>query len=538
MSRTRILISGILLVLATATVAAGDREASPWIPAPSGAVGEVRTPEAVSWQIRIPHDGARLVVTGPDGLLVERSFEPYEAMVLEAAGLPDGQYRYEVRVDPLVDAATRERLRQAREAGDASVVRELKASGVLPSDPGVLSGHFRVSGSTIVLPSDIEASRSQTRTADPEGVPDRDGVAKDQVFADDLIVTGSACIGAGCANGESFGFDTILLKEDNLRIAFRDTSYIAGYPTNDWQLVANESTNGGLSMFGIEDIDGGRRPFLIEAGAPANSLYVDDGGRLGLGTAAPVYDIHAVSGDTPTLRLQQDSSYGWTPQTWDVSGNETNFFVRDVSHSSNLPFRIRAAAPTNSLYIESTGNLGVGTQNPAASLEIERTGSDAELRLHRTDGVGSEWSLRARGDGSFTIGAPGGADFITLKSSGAMVAAGPVDALSDRNAKQGFEPIDRSALLRRLEGLDISTWSFIAEGPDVLHLGPTAQDFRAAFGLGADDRHITLSDLGGVALAAVQALCDEIEVRDRRILDLEQRLAALEARLAPPAATP
>jgi hypothetical protein len=68
---------------------------------------------------------------------------------------------------------------------------------------------------------------------------------------------------------------------------------------------------------------------------------VDDGGRVGLGTSTPVVDLHVVSGDSPTLRLEQNGSSGFTPQTWDVAGNETNFFVRDVTHSSNLPFRIR-----------------------------------------------------------------------------------------------------------------------------------------------------------------------------------------------------
>ena len=59
----------------------------------------------------------------------------------------------------------------------------------------------------------------------------------DQVFADDLIVQGSACIGIDCANGESFGFDTIRLKENNLRIKAQDTSTSASFPTVDWQLL-------------------------------------------------------------------------------------------------------------------------------------------------------------------------------------------------------------------------------------------------------------------------------------------------------------
>ncbi len=105
----------------------------------------------------------------------------------------------------------------------------------------------------------------------------------DQVILDDLIVDGSACIGFDCVNGESFGFDTIRIKENNLRIRAQDTSSTSSFPSNDWQITFNDSSNGGANKFSIDDIDGGRTPFTIEAGAPSNSLYVDDGGRLGLG---------------------------------------------------------------------------------------------------------------------------------------------------------------------------------------------------------------------------------------------------------------
>jgi len=53
------------------------------------------------------------------------------------------------------------------------------------------------------------------------------------VIPDDLIVPGSACIGLDCVNNESFGFDTIRLKENNTRIKFDDTSTASGFPAND-----------------------------------------------------------------------------------------------------------------------------------------------------------------------------------------------------------------------------------------------------------------------------------------------------------------
>ncbi len=160
---------------------------------------------------------------------------------------------------------------------------------------------------------------------------------------DDVIITFSQCVGTDCVNGESFGFDTIRLKENNLRIHFQDTSNSASFPSNDWRIVINDTSNGGANYFRVEDSTAGRAPFQIDAGAPNNSLRVDSAGDVGLGTDNPVVDLHVVSGNTPTLRLEQNGSSGFTAQTWDLAGNEANFFLRDVTNGSKLPLRVRMA---------------------------------------------------------------------------------------------------------------------------------------------------------------------------------------------------
>ena len=149
-----------------------------------------------------------------------------------------------------------------------------------------------------------------------------------------------------------------------------DTSNSGSFPSRDWQLTFNETGNGGLDKFSIDDIDGGRTPFTIEANAPSHSLYTDDGGRIGFGTSTPVVELHVVDGDSPTLRLEQDGSSGFTPQTWDIASNEANFFVRDATNGSRMPLRIQPSAPSNALFIESTGEIGLGTASPNAKLHI------------------------------------------------------------------------------------------------------------------------------------------------------------------------
>jgi hypothetical protein len=186
----------------------------------------------------------------------------------------------------------------------------------------------------------------------------------DQVIADDLIVQGSTCVGLDCVNNESFGFDTIRLKENNTRIKFDDTSTGAGFPNNDWQLTANDSASGGLNKFSIENTTLATVPFTVVGAAPTNSLFVDSTGRLGLHTATPGLPIHISISDTPAQRYEQTSAGGFTAQTWDIGANEANFFVRDVTGGSRLPFRIRPGAPTSSIDINAAGNVGIGTTTP------------------------------------------------------------------------------------------------------------------------------------------------------------------------------
>jgi len=200
------------------------------------------------------------------------------------------------------------------------------------------------------------------------------GAMPDIVQPDDVIIQGSLCVGLDCVNGESFGFDTIRLKENNTRIKFDDTSVSAGFPANDWQLTANDSASGGASKFSIEDITGSKVPFTVTAGAPTNSVFVGSSGKVGFGNSSPVLNLHVTTTDTPAIRQEQTSGGGFTAQTWDIGANEANWFVRDVTGGSRLPFRIRPGAPTSSIDISAVGNVGIGTASPGFHFHMQGTG--------------------------------------------------------------------------------------------------------------------------------------------------------------------
>ena len=83
-------------------------------------------------------------------------------------------------------------------------------------------------------------------------------------------------------------------------------------------------------------------------------------------------------------------------------------------------------------------------------------------------------------------------------------------------------PVDGFEVLEKLAALPISTWNYKSDPPSVRHLGPMAQDFMAAFGLGDDDRTINMVDANGVVMVAIQALY-------HRLQSLEAEVAALRA---------
>lgn len=118
----------------------------------------------------------------------------------------------------------------------------------------------------------------------------------------------------------------------------------------------------------------------------------------------------------------------------------------------------------------------------------------------------------------------------------AHAGAGSNITVSDRNRKERFVAVDPQEILARVCRLSIETWNYRGQDPAVRHLGPMAQDFAAAIGVGEDDRHIDLLDASGVALAAIQALAERLRAQEAEIRVLRAALGRLGADVGEPVA--
>jgi hypothetical protein len=135
------------------------------------------------------------------------------------------------------------------------------------------------------------------------------------------------------------------------------------------------------------------------------------------------------------------------------------------------------------------------------------------------------------GPNRFVVRASGGVWFFTSgnDSTGVSVAAGSGSwsSVSDRNVKTNFAAIDPREVAAKVAAMPISTWNYKTQDAAIRHIGPMAQDFAAAFGVGEDNTHISAIDADGVSLAAIQGLYQLVQAKEQRISQLENEVAQL-----------
>jgi len=481
----------------------------------------------INWQPRVSYGQLIVTVARPDGSVFRKVFEaginPYLDLASISTGdSSDGSYTYELRVIPVGSP----KVRGEEPLADGTPVQEALTQ----------TGHFLVQGGAIV------SQNSTENLARP----------MDVVHADDVIITGSLCVGFDCLTDgtENFGFDTIKMKENNIRVFFDDTSSTAGFPANDWRIIANDSSSGGGNYLSIEDSTGAKTPFKIVAGARTSSIFVSSTGRVGLGTSTPVLNLHIVQGDTPSVRLDQDTSSGWTAQVWDIAGNESNFFIRDTTGGSKLPFRIQPGTPTNTLTMKSDGKVGIGTWSPTYALEISKTGTAANFACIQTDGAtgiisadSSHVFIGAKTNHDFRLIANDSAKMTILPSGNVGIGTtGPTHLIhlsggaysdgatwtdsSSRALKENIRNLNTDEALTTLNNLNPVKFNYKADKTEK-HVGFIAEDAPELVAT-KDRKGMSPMDVVAVLTKVVQEQQKSIQEQQKTISELKEKITQLE----------
>ena len=203
-----------------------------------------------------------------------------------------------------------------------------------------------------------------------------------------------------------------------------------------------------------------------------------------------------------------------------------------------------ASTAANQFLIRASGGVGIGHNNPAAPLHVVG-GSDVNLTGGGTLVLGAVSAGNVAMDGNeIQARNNSAASTLFLNAGGGNVSIGTASSTarlrvvnatcdgttwnnaSDRNLKGAFEPVDARAMLAKVAALPLQSWSY-TNTPGTRHVGPMAQDFRAAFGLGADNKTIATVDADGVALAAIQGLHELVKEQSAELKSLRQELLEL-----------
>lgn len=298
------------------------------------------------------------------------------------------------------------------------------------------------------------------------------------------------------------------------------------------------------SRASFELVNLGTNSFTIDSGS-TTAIYSQTSDSL-------VFDSSFALGDTlgGTFAEQNWSSYGtfglgmsligtnsnlaFTVGFYDASLNVINYYQGSTASPGSEPFvaMLSLSLTGNADFsrvagmqftwdapgaINATITEIIGFSQPTSGFFVARAPGGA-LFLTGTNTAPFETKIAAEGDqwipASFvTISLPPGA------ASWAM--------LCDSNAKTAVSALDHSNVMRSVARLPVNFWKYKVD-PSHRHIGPMAQDFHAAFGLGADDETISTLDADGVAMSALKGLIAELRARQKRSAGQEIRLRELE----------
>lgn len=333
----------------------------------------------------------------------------------------------------------------------------------------------------------------------------------------------------GISTGSSYG----VYGESNLGIGMQGVSNInigVGGLSTDSYGVAGSSANGtgvfgqtnavSTAVAGVHGVSTRLGGIAILANG-TTGVYAKSVDTFGFGVVGEANIVSSVG--VKGISTEGKGVLGQSTNSIGVYGISTN--GPGVSGEGAQGVTGFSAAPNGlAVYGRSIGGAGTGVTGESNS------GGGIGVR-----GSNSAGGLAGRFEG--TVHISGGAVYIGPSNGGGIgttdIFNGSVTAdnffdRSDRNIKANFSAVDPRAILQRLAKIPIQSWNFKSQPESVRHIGPMAQDFRAAFGLGIDDKTIATVDADGVAMAAIQGLYQMMMEKNKQIEQLQDRVKQLQ----------
>jgi len=320
--------------------------------------------------------------------------------------------------------------------------------------------------------------------------------------------------------GPTGGVNPVLAGEGPTIGGGADNSALADYATVGGGL-SNSATNTSATVVGGQNNSAGGIYSFVGGGSnnQAAASFAVLGGGLGNDIAAGALGATVAGGQgnkaTNFYATVAGGFFNTAGDTASVGGGQENTASGDFS-----------AVPGG------LSNTASGIGSFAAGVRAKATNNYSFVW-----GGSPEVDTLSSTNGECVVRAPGGVRLMTSTNdvAGQQLTAGGSSwaTLSDSNAKTDVQPVDHRQTLARLTSLPVSRWRY-KHDPTREYIGPMAQDFHDAFGLGDNNRYITTLDTDGVTLSAIKGLVEELReqdealsVRERQIQDLEEQVEAL-----------
>jgi hypothetical protein len=284
---------------------------------------------------------------------------------------------------------------------------------------------------------------------------------------------------------------------------------VKGYSTSGYGVRGETSSSSKYGVYGYSSSGGG---VLGKSEGSGNGVSGTAGSGTGVsGTATSGKGVYGQS-------TSNSGVFGFSGSGDGVTGQSSSGYAGHFYGKTKF---------TNNLEIGGSEFFGNVTRQMLNLYNLDYgIGIQGSTEYFRTAG-GYNWYKGGVHSNTQNSPGTGGVSLMRLDSAGNLFTAGTVNPPSDRNVKANFSSVNSRSILTRLAAIPIQTWNYKSEATSVRHIGPMAQDFSAAFGVGMDDRHISTVDADGVALAAIQGLYQQNQELTQEVRTLRTELQQL-----------